>query len=619
MMHPIFKTFTTCTLAILIAASTLTANDSPFLMYYWSFNNETTFTTPDIGLDGAGLEAQLAGLTELTTGDGQDFSGLNARNGDPAGTHLRFNNPVGSSLTFSVPTTGFENIVFKYETRRSNSGANTQFITYTLDGQTYQSFRILEVTTVPTLITLDFSSIDGAANNPDFAVRFEFNDSNNPPNLAGNNRFDNVTVEGTAQDGVNLPPVLANPLNVLELSAGNLINTTSLASAIFEDPDQDPLTFTIQVPQGAPFSINYPNGPDAAGILSADQPGEDTIVILADDGTNTPVSLTLRVLVYPAPADLSARAFSFTQWSQDAPGGTYPEHMIFLQSAMDDPGVYDDLLYAYNLTADQYNDVDLLNIGFPYRNTSRTRINGLGERGISFINTGRGRDLGGALVSLDTRDVNRATFDFKAGTEELNSRVYAMRVQYRVVQQASEPDMPATYGAWQDLTLPLGEAIEYNRSFQGQESQFQGLDLPPEALGQQEVHLLFRYYFTGIRLDELSGARDKLRLDDIEIADLTGVSAADEIHTPGAFSLEQNYPNPFNPTTTIGYTLSEPGPVRISVYNSMGQQVAVLTDATMPAGSHRVRFDASGLSSGMYVYRMETGDFSAVRSMLLIR
>ena len=82
-------------------------------------------------------------------------------------------------------------------------------------------------------------------------------------------------------------------------------------------------------------------------------------------GTNTPVSLTLRVLVYPAPADLSARAFSFTQWSQDAPGGTYPEHMIFLQSAMDDPGVYDDLLYAYNLTADQYNDVDLLNIGFP--------------------------------------------------------------------------------------------------------------------------------------------------------------------------------------------------------------------------------------------------------------
>ena len=109
-------------------------------MYYWSFNNETTFTTPDIGLDGAGLEAQLAGLTELTTGDGQDFSGLNARNGDPAGAHLRFNNPVGSSLTFSVPTTGFENIVFKYETRRSNSGANTQFITYTLDGQTYQSF-----------------------------------------------------------------------------------------------------------------------------------------------------------------------------------------------------------------------------------------------------------------------------------------------------------------------------------------------------------------------------------------------------------------------------------------------------------------------------------------------
>lgn len=619
MIDSLLRSISTGILAMLLTVSAVLANDAVFLMHYWSFNNETTFTTPDISLNGAGLEAQLAGLTELTTGDGQDFSGVNARNQDPAGTHLRFNNPIGSSLTFSVPTTGFENVVFKYETRRSNSGANTQFITYTLDGQTYQSFRILEVTTIPTLITLDFSSIAGAADNPDFAVRFEFNDSNNPPNLAGNNRFDNVTVEGTALEGVNLPPVLANPISVLQLTTGNLINSTSLAASIFEDPDQDPLTFTVEVPQGAPFSMDYPNGPDAPGILSANRPGEDTIVIQATDGINTPVSLTLRVLVYPAPSDLSAAAFTFTQWSQDAPGGTYPDHMIFLQSAMDDPGVYDDLLYAYNLTADQYNDVDLLNIGFPYRNTSRTRINGLGAQGISFINTGRGRDLGGALVSLDTRDVSRATFNFKAGTEQLNSRVYALRVQYRVVQEATQADMPATYGSWQDLTLPLGEPIEYNRSFEGQESQFLGLDVPSEALGQQEVHLLFRYYFTGIRLDELSGARDMLRLDDIEITDVTDVSADAESTTPTSIHLQQNYPNPFNPTTTIGYTLSQATSVRLTVYNTMGQKVRVLADGTMPAGMHRVQFDATGLSSGMYLYRLEAGDFTAIRTMLLIR
>ena len=75
-----------------------------------------------------------------------------------------------------------------------------------------------------------------------------------------------------------------------------------------------------------------------------------------------------------------------------------------------------ELLYPYAIPASDYATADAGNIGFPYRNTSRTRINGLGDDGISFINTGRGRDLGGALVALDTRNITDAKISFAAAT-----------------------------------------------------------------------------------------------------------------------------------------------------------------------------------------------------------
>jgi hypothetical protein len=71
-------------------------------------------------------------------------------------------------------------------------------------------------------------------------------------------------------------------------------------------------------------------------------------------------------------------------------------------------------------------------VGFPYGTTSRTRIMGLDDRGIAFVNTGRGRDLGGALLALDTRDVQNVRVSWTAGTESVNQRVYGLRLQYRL-------------------------------------------------------------------------------------------------------------------------------------------------------------------------------------------
>jgi hypothetical protein len=80
-----------------------------------------------------------------------------------------------------------------------------------------------------------------------------------------------------------------------------------------------------------------------------------------------------------------------------------------------------------------------------------------------------------------------------------------------------------------------------------------------------------------------------------------------------------NYPNPFNPTTTIAYTAPANGYVSLTVYDLMGRMVAQLVDGQMPAGRHTVMFDASGLASGVYVYRLQIGDQTMTQKMLLMK
>jgi hypothetical protein len=96
---------------------------------------------------------------------------------------------------------------------------------------------------------------------------------------------------------------------------------------------------------------------------------------------------------------------------------------------------------------------------------------------------------------------------------------------------------------------------------------------------------------------------------------------------PERFTLGQNYPNPFNPTTSVAFVISSaPGGssfVTLTIYDALGREVMVLTKEMMEAGEHTVQWDASGMPSGVYFYRMSaTGNgksFSAVRSMVLVR
>jgi hypothetical protein len=88
---------------------------------------------------------------------------------------------------------------------------------------------------------------------------------------------------------------------------------------------------------------------------------------------------------------------------------------------------------------------------------------------------------------------------------------------------------------------------------------------------------------------------------------------------PTQYTLEQNYPNPFNPTTTIKFGLPRNSEVKLVIYDVLGQVAAEFAKKAMNAGYHEITFDASHLSSGIYFYKLEAGDFVNVKKMMLLK
>ncbi|WP_041735072.1 CotH kinase family protein [Dyadobacter fermentans] len=200
----------------------------------------------------------------------------------------------------------------------------------------------------------------------------------------------------------------------------------------------------------------------------------------------------------PAPLDPSACAYDFNAWLATAAGNTFPDNMRFVYMENDDP------------------DLNSPVVGFTsgvYNLTSRTRINGLGDQGISFINTGNaagnpgypGMKLGGAILALNTIGKTVASVKWTGGTVTPNARPYAIRLQYRLSET----------GPFTDVLNPNNQPVEYVRSATaGHEQVIDWVALPAEVLNKPYVQLLWRYYCTDATL---TGARDELRLDDIMV------------------------------------------------------------------------------------------------------
>jgi hypothetical protein len=125
-----------------------------------------------------------------------------------------------------------------------------------------------------------------------------------------------------------------------------------------------------------------------------------------------------------------------------------------------------------------------------------------------------------------------------------------------------------------------------------------------------------------VQLVKLKGKYDVVLAEVARSGDgkvLPPVVTGKEATLPSSYALHQNYPNPFNPRTQISFSLPQASHVTLEIYNVLGQRVATLADGDLEAGHHTVSWDAAGLASGVYFYRLTAGQFTDRKKMLLLK
>jgi hypothetical protein len=178
-----------------------------FLLHYWNFNTLPTGTlsnpvSSDFSINSTSASIAYEGIGAGYADQFSPGSDLNARNNDGAGLGIRFRNPSNTrDVILSVPSSGYKDLILKLATYRTNTGAQTQNYSYSIDGINFVSIGLnvtsYEVPLEPNfeLVTLDFSQINAVNNNGNFKIKISFSGSQ-ASGSSGNNRFDNITLEG---------------------------------------------------------------------------------------------------------------------------------------------------------------------------------------------------------------------------------------------------------------------------------------------------------------------------------------------------------------------------------------------------------------------------------------
>jgi hypothetical protein len=122
-------------------------------------------------------------------------------------------------------------------------------------------------------------------------------------------------------------------------------------------------------------------------------------------------------------------------------------------------------------------------------------------------------------------------------------------------------------------------------------------------------------------LDKSASGKVQYRLKQIDFDGQFEYSTVIEVDAglPKEFALAQNYPNPFNPTTVINYQLPVAGNVSLKVYDVLGKEVMTLVNGRQEAGDYNVSLNAASLSSGVYFYRLQSGNFVQTKKMMLVK
>jgi len=173
-------------------------------------------------------------------------------------------------------------------------------------------------------------------------------------------------------------------------------------------------------------------------------------------------------------------------------------------------------------------------------------------------------------------------------------------------------------GEWSDTTLNLTETDGMNET---------GAHLAPELAVHEVPNVVRQYYAFSMYWYEAGVTTPLINTVNPSIIYVAPILVYEEALVgvgdinPSAISyqLNQNYPNPFNPNTKITYAIPERGNVSLKVFDILGREVAAIVNTTQDAGTHEVNFDASNLSSGLYIYTLTAGSFSSSKKMMLLK
>ncbi len=601
-------------------------DDEPELIYFWAFDGSLVNNTPLEFIDARYHAINEATLTFHSSLEGYPYTADHPdwrrasmeRRNMPTDINYRVEGNFGvdydqanlrgiqvkqpfmseygeNMMVFHMPGNNYKDMVFRFAAK-DEGAAEYLLIDYSADEEISWITAGLESDTFTLsddyqLYTVDFTGVSVVDDNPNFKIRIRFEGDSLDVDHGNRVSFNNFSLDGMLLDVINKPPEVVAPVHlqkVIEDGEPLLLNLNDK----FNDPDNDPLTFTA--------SSTYP---DFVRVQLNDhlleviplRRGDSEIIITADDGNNPIISHSFRILIYPKAHVISEGGFAFNEWDENHPDRIYPAHMIFLQTDTDDPGLSYPLLYPYHIETDDYHADDLGTTGFPYNNTGRTRINGLGGDGLSFINTGRGRDLGGALVAINTKGENEVFVNWLGGTIQQNQRIYAFRMQYRV----------GTDGPFKDV-IDNGRIPQYIANADGHARYFGGIKLPAEAMDKEYVQILWRYY----HIAGDSGTRSQLWLDEIEMANFTtGISEPENL--PVQINDIHVFPNP---ASNYVHVVSESPITFTDIVNISG---TVVSRHMENGGEIRIPLDQ--LRTGMYFIRVYTSDAVHVHKVQVVR
>jgi hypothetical protein len=224
------------------------------------------------------------------------------------------------------------------------------------------------------------------------------------------------------------------------------------------------------------------------------------------------------------------------------------------------------------------------------------------------------------LTWIDLRDSNiNSEIYYKRSTD--NGNTWSADTRLTVYAYAMNPDVKVSgsivHVSWHTVT---GSEIFYQRSLNNGStwemseqvsSSFSGAYQPNISVTGSKVHIIWHDVRNG-------STNSELYYDFNPTGNTIGVSVI-STEIPSGYSLTQNYPNPFNPATNIKFAIPNAGFVKLTVFDMLGREVETLVNENLNAGTYNADWNAANFSSGVYFYKLQSGEFFEIRKMVLVK